>query len=73
MIEFRAERKFRAFVNIAPNWAQMSPVMGERWGKVKSPGVDFGEFPQGCGGALKRKKGAKKDPMALFRVGQNIF
>ena len=49
----------------------MSPVKGEKLGKSEKSslaGVDFDEFPQGSGGALKRKKGPKKTPTALFRV-----
>ena len=37
--------------------------------KSSLAGVDFDEFPQGSVGALKRKKGPKKTPTALFRVG----
>ena len=36
--------------------------------KSSLAGVDFVEFNQGCGGALKRKKGPKKTPTALFKV-----
>ena len=49
----------------------MSSVVGKKLGKSEKSslaGVNFGEFPQGCGGALKRKKGLKKTPTALFRV-----
>ena len=50
----------------------MIPVMGGKFGKSEKSrlaGVGFGEFLQGCGGALKReKKGPKKTPMVLFRV-----
>ena len=38
--------------------------MGEKLEKSEKSslaGVDFGEFPQGCGG-ISREKGAKKDP-----------
>ena len=48
-----------------------SPVMGEKGGKSEKSslaGVGFAELIQGCGGALKRKKGPKKTPTALFRV-----
>ena len=42
----------------------MSPVMGKKLGKSEKSslaGVDFGEFPKGCGGVSK-EKGTKKDP-----------
>ena len=40
----------------------MSPVMGKKLGKSEKSslaGVDFGDFPQGCGGVSK-EKGAKR-------------
>ena len=45
--------------------------MGGKLGKSEKSslaGVDFGKFPQGCGGRISREKGPKKTPTALFRV-----
>ena len=49
----------------------MRPVTGGKLGKSdisRLAGVDFGELNQACGGCSQKKKGAKKLPMALFRV-----